>query len=93
MSDPRLPDPTRRGPFLERETYRRARLEDAARLLPVLGLFLVISPIAVLTTNSGIGGGTGGWLLYFFAIWAGLIALAWALGRALTRQPPVPPEG
>ncbi|MEM1273766.1 MAG: hypothetical protein AAGF88_08115 [Pseudomonadota bacterium] len=76
------PRPRRgRSTFLERKTYRRARLEDAARLLPVLGLFLLLSPTAIRST----GGGSGLWLIYFMGVWLLLIVAAAVLSRALAR--------
>ncbi|WP_323036640.1 hypothetical protein [Pararhodobacter sp.] len=42
----------RRTPlYLERETYRRRRIMDAARVLPVLGFVLILLP--VLWTQGG----------------------------------------
>ncbi len=79
--------------FLERRTYRRNRLQDAARLVPVLGALLFFGPVFILTSATGVGGGTGGWLVYFLGVWLALIALAAALSSALSRIfPAVPPE-
>lgn len=90
MSEFDLQQPTntrRRARFLERKTYRRARLEDAARLLPLLGLFLFISPIAIQSTaRPGESGGTVDWLWFFMGIWLGLIVLAAFVSRALSRS-------
>lgn len=65
--------------FLARQAYRRRRMGDAARLLPVLGAVLFLAPLL-----GGWGGrttaGTGLWL---FAVWLGLIVAAGLLGRAL----------
>jgi hypothetical protein len=33
--------------FLERRTYRMNRLQDAARLLPVLGMILFFGPVFI----------------------------------------------
>lgn len=77
--------PRRASQFLERKTYRRARLEDAARLLPVLGLFLFVLPITIQTTDDGFGGETVRWLFFFMAVWLGLIGLAALVSRALRR--------
>jgi hypothetical protein len=33
--------------FLERRTYRKNRLQDAARLLPVLGMILFFGPVFI----------------------------------------------
>jgi len=84
--------------FLERRTYRRNRLQDAARLAPVLAGFLFFGPVFILTSETGVGGGTGGWLVYFLLIWAGLVVLSAALSAALGRafpqdRPPGEAEG
>lgn len=74
--------------FLERRTYRRNRLQDAAKLLPVLGVFLFFGPILILSADAGDEGTTSGWLVYFFVIWLGLIALTAGLSAALARSAP-----
>ena len=68
--------------FLPRARYRRRRLRDAARLLPVFGAFLILLPIlwSPATTQ---GSDTGPDGIYLFAVWAGLIALAFVLSRPL----------
>ena len=74
--------------FLERRTYRQARLQDAARLLPVLGLVLFFGP-SFIRGDAPEGGGTlSGWLIYYFAVWLGLIVVAGFLSRAITRGDP-----
>ena len=77
--------------FLERRTYRRNRLQDAARLAPVLAMFLFFGPVFILTSNTGISGETGGWLVYFLGVWAGLVVLSGVLSAALARA--FPDEG
>lgn len=86
--------------FLERQTYRRSRLEDAARLMPILGMFLFFGPVFILTSETGVGAGTSGWMLYFLVVWAVLIALTAIISRALARsggegaeQPPPGDDG
>lgn len=70
----------RRTPlYLERETYRRRRIMDGARVLPVLAFVLILLP--VLWTPSGMG--TADEALYLFAVWLGLIVVAAALSRPL----------
>lgn len=71
--------------FLAPSGYRRKRLRDAARFLPVLGVALLLVPL--LWTRSDAAGGTGnaGALLYVFAVWAGLILAAFAMSRLLLR--------
>jgi|JI81BgreenRNA_FD_contig_31_6014456_length_988_multi_5_in_0_out_0_2 peptidoglycan/LPS O-acetylase OafA/YrhL len=93
-----------RGPlFVERQSYRRRRLMDAARILPVLGFVLVLLP--VLWTQGGTMG-TAGQALYLFGLWVALILAAALLSRPLGRDtprhpgaappgepPPTPPTG
>ena len=70
--------------YLGRETYRRRRLIDAVRLLPVAGALFFLGPIL----GSGAGPRStalGG--LYVFAVWFGLIILAAVLGRWLAAAP------
>jgi hypothetical protein len=69
--------------FLARAPYRRRRLRDAARLLPVLGVFLLVMPLlwveeAQLSLNSGD-------VIYFFAVWLVMIGLAAAFAPGLRR--------
>lgn len=61
--------------FLPRPEYRRRRLVDAARLLPLFGGFLVLLPIlwAPAATNARDTAGDG---IYLFIIWAVLVCLA-----------------
>ena len=76
--------PPRAPVFLARDTYRRRRLIDALRLLPVIGLLLFLSPLVGgarylrSTAESGV---------FIFAVWFGLIVVAWGLGRLLARAP------
>lgn len=60
--------------FLQPETYRRRRLIDAARLLPVFGTFLILVPCLLLPR--GISGTTVSLMLYLFLIWTLLIVFA-----------------
>lgn len=69
--------------FLERQSYRRRRLMDFARLLPVLGLFVFMLPL--LGGSEGISR-TSANLVYFFLAWFVLIVLAWVLARKLSRD-------
>lgn len=74
--------------FLERQSYRRRRLIDAARLLPILGGVLFAIP---LLWPRGQGGGadpvpTSSASLYIFAVWAGLIVLSGLFGYLVRGQ-------
>lgn len=74
----------RREPlFLERESYRRRRIMDFARLLPILGLFFFMLPL--LGGADGISR-TASNLVYFFLAWFALIIMAWLLARRLTQE-------
>lgn len=69
--------------FLERRSYRRRRLVDMARLLPVLACFLWMIP---LLWSGGDGATpTARALLFIFGTWIVLIAVAGLLSRRLAR--------
>lgn len=99
MSEPvqqapdRLPNP--RPPiFLERGSYRRRRLRDAARLLPVLGIFLFSLPLLwpeQPVEPDRAPPAMSGAFLYVFGAWAALIALAALFGRVVQRLERNPP--
>lgn len=77
----------RRAPlFLARSGYRSRRLSDAARLLPLAGLFLLWLPLVW-----GPEAGSARTGIYLFAVWAGLIGAAALLARRLSA--PGRPEG
>lgn len=70
--------------FLERETYRRRRIMDAARLLPILGLALFAIPLLWPTPADVAASGEpvpmSAAVLYVFGVWAFLIVLAFLFG-------------
>lgn len=70
--------------FLERETYRRRRIMDAARLLPILGLALFAVPLLWPTPSDVAASGEpvpmSSAVLYVFGVWAFLIVLAFLFG-------------
>lgn len=78
MKSPRTPQ------FLGRESYRLRRLMDAARMLPVMGLVLLLLPLmrhspeldAPPTATEGV---------YLFVVWAVLIFAAFLLSVRLRR--------
>lgn len=75
MADPGRPI------FLERESYRRRRIGDAARLLPVLGLILLLVPVLWASDNK-----TAVALIYVFSVWALLIGVIGFLSRHLSNS-------
>ena len=81
--------------FLGRAGYRSRRLSDAARLLPVLGAFLLLLPILWSPAQTP-APDTGADGIYLFMVWAGLIAGAAALapllrGKTDQAEPPADP--
>lgn len=78
-----------RGPraplFLKRRIYRRRRLRDAARMLPVVGLFLMLLP--VLWADGGADRpSTASDGLFLFVVWAGLVLAAAAMAPGLAEE-------
>jgi len=76
--------------FLERQSYRRRRLLDVARLLPLLGALLLLVPL--LWPGSDGGADTvppampmSGAMTYVFFVWAALIGGAFLFGVAARR--------
>ncbi|SNR27020.1 hypothetical protein [Paracoccus sediminis] len=67
--------------FLERASFRRRRLGDAARVLPVLAAALILVPVWWMPGQVSFAGGA----VWLFGLWAALIAAIWALHRALRR--------
>ncbi len=89
MSD--APEPRRTAPiFVERQSYRRRRLADSARFLPVLGLLLWMLPLLWGLDSDGMS--TSDALVYVFAVWLGLVAAALLLIRALGRGGDAPQD-
>lgn len=69
--------------FLERQSYRRRRMMDAARLLPLLGAALLALPLLWPDTDqAAVASGAvepvrmSEAIFYVFGVWAGLIVLA-----------------
>lgn len=75
--------------FLARASYRRRRLADAARLLPVLGGLLWTLPLVGLAANARRTSTTG---IYLFLVWLVLIVAAAVLSRALGARSQRGPE-
>ncbi len=68
--------------FLERRGYRRRRLTDAARVLPVIGALLLLMPL-LWSLAPGRVIGTAGGGIYVFGVWAVLVIAAFVLSRRL----------
>lgn len=67
--------------FLARRSYRRRRLEDAARLIPILGFFLFFLPLMAPSGRTAWQG------LYLFFGWLILIIFSAIVSRGLKRWP------
>lgn len=67
--------------FLERASFRRRRLGDAARVLPMIALAAVLLPVWWMPQTFSFATGAA----IYFCLWAGLILTVWALHRALLR--------
>lgn len=85
--------------FLERQTYRRRRLGDLIKLLPVFGTLLFVIPVLWGSEDSPAKTSSVG--LYLFAVWGGLVVALLVLSslrRSSDAQsgphpmPPVPAE-
>ena len=72
--------PGRGGPlFLHRDTYRRRRVMDAARVLPILGAALLLLPLLWAPDHTTASGA-----VYLFLAWFILIIGAAVLSRKLS---------
>ncbi len=67
--------------FLERASFHRRRLGDAARVLPVVTMLLLLVPIWWMPGVLSYAGGA----VWLFGLWAVPIVAVWALHRALLR--------
>ena len=76
--------------FLAKSGYRSRRMTDAARLLPVVGAFLLGLP-AIWALPAGGAYSTATVGVYIFVVWAGLIAAAAVLARHVPKGDPGPP--
>ncbi|WP_103333221.1 hypothetical protein [Pseudotabrizicola formosa] len=76
--------PSSRNPplFLRRSSYRQRRRRDAARLLPVVGLFLMLMPV-LWAPQDTVRRDTAPDGIYLFVVWALLIAFAMLISRGL----------
>ena len=81
--------PSGRPIFLERGAYRRRRLKDAARLLPIVTLILRLGPVWLAPAPlSGAGGPVG-----LFSLWLAVVIASRLLHRRLSRASPEEARG
>lgn len=82
-----------KGPmFLERQSYRRRRVMDAIRLLPMLGVVIWMVPLLwPVTQGTQEGLRTSVALQYLFGGWIVLVAIGWGLWARRRRHGTVNP--
>ncbi len=87
---PRAGQPLPGPVFLERAGYRRRRIVDAVRLMPVLGALLWAVPLLWSRGAPGASGAeatqSSAALLYIFGVWLLLVIGAALLSRAVRRS-------
>jgi hypothetical protein len=77
--------------FVERKTYRRRRLMDIARLLPLLGALLFLVPLMWPAADPKLAPGTATGMamsdafIYMFVVWGLLILASLGFGFAVRR--------
>lgn len=75
--------------FLERQSYRRQRLIDAARAIPVLGLVLFLLPLVwPASPQDGVPLAFRG--LYLFVVWGALVLVTLLVSHRLQARMPRP---
>ncbi|KAB2876021.1 MAG: hypothetical protein HS106_01900 [Ideonella sp.] len=72
---------------------REARARDAAIVLPLLGLMLLMPPVIVLFAVPIRVAGVPLIVVYLFGVWLALVLGAALLGRALQPRTPASPDG
>jgi hypothetical protein len=79
--------------FLARQGYRRRRIMDAARVLPLIGAFLFFVPL-LWSGADGRDAATRAGVVYLFLIWVGLILFSFFLSLYLRHDiaNPDPPQ-
>ncbi|WP_170790446.1 hypothetical protein [Ruegeria lacuscaerulensis] len=82
----RQPPGVRPSLFLERQSYRRRRLMDAARLLPILGAALIAIPLLWPESEGDNGVPLSSAMFYIFICWGLLIGVSLIFGFAARRS-------
>jgi hypothetical protein len=73
--------------YLARASYRRRRLIDAQKLLPIFLFLMYLIPLlwGDESTQTPVGGGVRGYV-HVFSVWFGAIVIAGFITRALRRE-------
>ena len=72
--------------FLARKSYHRRRMMDAARLLPVAGIFFILLPILWQPASTPAPDTAFG-LVYLFVVWPLLIIVARVVSHLVAEAP------
>lgn len=86
-----MPD-LRASPFLARRAYRRRRLMDLARILPVLGAMGFVLPVMMAGRDPESGMWFGPGFAFFLMLWAALVGVSALIGRGLRPAITAPEE-
>lgn len=73
--------------YLDIRSYRRKRIVDAAKMLPLIGATGLVAPFPFFFASIGETGQVVPLALYFFGLWLVLIVLALVLSRILLGGP------
>ncbi len=73
-------------PFLERQSYRRRRLIDTIRMLPVMGAVLWAVPLLWRQSEDSGAVMTSDAIIYIFMVWLLLVVGGGWLARSLKRS-------
>lgn len=76
--------------FLRRRSYRQRRLQDAARMLPIIGFVLWLIPLLWPRSGESAADNASA-LVYIFSVWVILIVLTLVIARRV-RPAPGPQE-
>lgn len=77
--------------FLERQSYRRRRLIDMIRILPVIGALLWAVPLLWESgEDSDVSASVA--IIYLFGVWLGMVLLGAVLARLLKKADTQPAE-
>jgi hypothetical protein len=78
--------------FVEKRTYRRRRMADAARMMPLLGIGLFLVPLLWRGDGEVEGARTVSVMLYIFLAWVFLAGAAAIISRRLSPGDADPPD-
>ncbi len=75
-----------KSPDLAERAFRRRRRQDAALVLPIFGVVMLISPVFKIFTNDRLIFGAPLPFIYIFVLWFFLIVLSRRITRLLTKE-------